>query len=238
VRQLQFAAVRAFLERGRLQRVMAAAHVPLRRRGFSLGDSHCGTFKCVIDNNKNCDDLRLITAGFLLGFPAGGGRIVANRGPYSESGPCCKRSMAVQGISRGGQAMTAVPVTLVTTATCALLNFWLGFRIGQFRGRFKVSVGDGGQEPLLRRMRAQANFIESAPFFLLLLLGLEMSGANRVALGIVAALFVLVRVAHAIGMERAENRHWRQLGAMGTGLTTLALVIWALVCAFEFCLGR
>jgi hypothetical protein len=34
----------------------------------------------MIDNNKNCDDLRLISAG----FPAGGGRIVANRGPYSE----------------------------------------------------------------------------------------------------------------------------------------------------------
>jgi len=44
VRQLQFAAVRALLELGRLERMMAAAHVPLRRRGFSLGDSHCGTF--------------------------------------------------------------------------------------------------------------------------------------------------------------------------------------------------
>jgi hypothetical protein len=31
-------------------------------------------------NNKNCDDLRR----FSLGNPNGGGRIVANRGPYSE----------------------------------------------------------------------------------------------------------------------------------------------------------
>jgi len=42
---------------------MAAAHVPLRRRGFSLGDSHCGTFDSY-DINKNCDDLRLISPGF------------------------------------------------------------------------------------------------------------------------------------------------------------------------------
>jgi hypothetical protein len=42
---------------------MAAAHVPLGRRGFSLGDSHCGTFKCNSDDNKNCDDLRLVSAG-------------------------------------------------------------------------------------------------------------------------------------------------------------------------------
>jgi hypothetical protein len=61
--QLEFAAVRAFLELGGLQRMMAAAHVPLRRRGFSLWDSHCGTFECKSDNNKNCDDLRLISAG-------------------------------------------------------------------------------------------------------------------------------------------------------------------------------
>jgi len=38
---------------------MAAAHVPLRRRGFSLWDSHCGTLHSN-DINKNRDDLRLI----------------------------------------------------------------------------------------------------------------------------------------------------------------------------------
>ena len=43
VRQLQLAAIRAFLEARRLQRMMAAAHVALRRRSFSLGDGHCGT---------------------------------------------------------------------------------------------------------------------------------------------------------------------------------------------------
>src|SRR5690348_7897553 len=69
VRKLQFAAVRAFLERRGLQRVMAAAHVPLGRRGFSLGDSHCGTFECLVDNNKNCDDLRLVSAGYPQAAP-------------------------------------------------------------------------------------------------------------------------------------------------------------------------
>jgi hypothetical protein len=67
VRQLELAAVRAFLELGSLQRMMAAAHVPLGRRGFSLRDSHCGTFEFKSDNNKNCDDLRLISAGATRG---------------------------------------------------------------------------------------------------------------------------------------------------------------------------
>ena len=134
--------------------------------------------------------------------------------------------------------MMPVPVTLATTAACAFLNMWLGARVGEFRGKFKVSVGDGGHEPLLRRMRAQANFIESAPIFLLLLGALELSGANRIALAVVAAIFLLVRVSHAIGMEGADQRRWRMIGAMGTGLTTLALAVWALICAFGFCLGR
>ena len=134
--------------------------------------------------------------------------------------------------------MSPVPVTLITTAACAGLNMWLGARVGKYRGKFKVSVGDGGHEPLLRRMRAQANFIEAAPIFLLLLLGLELSGANRLALAIIAAIFVLVRIAHPIGMESADQRRWRMTGAMGTGLTTLALVIWALICVFGYCLGR
>src|SRR5688572_29851054 len=46
VRQAKLAAIRAFLEIGRRQRVMAAAHVPLGRRSFSLRDSHCGT--CLV----------------------------------------------------------------------------------------------------------------------------------------------------------------------------------------------
>jgi hypothetical protein len=47
VRQLELAAIRAFLIVDRLQRMMAAAHVALRRRCFSFGDGHPGT--CSID---------------------------------------------------------------------------------------------------------------------------------------------------------------------------------------------
>jgi hypothetical protein len=43
VRQLQLTAVRAFLKRGRRQRVMAAAHVCASRARFSLRDGHLGS---------------------------------------------------------------------------------------------------------------------------------------------------------------------------------------------------
>jgi uncharacterized membrane protein YecN with MAPEG domain len=134
--------------------------------------------------------------------------------------------------------MTAVPVTLAATAGAILFNFWLSWRIGQYREDLKVSVGDGGHEPLLRRMRAQSNFIENAPFVLILIGALELSGANRWALGGIAALFALARISHAIGMDRAELGRWRMFGMMGTMLTNFALVIWAVVCAAELWLGR
>ena len=134
--------------------------------------------------------------------------------------------------------MTPVPVTLLTAAACALLNIWLGWRISQHRGQFQVSVGDGGHEPLLRRMRAQANFIENAPFFLVLLVGLELSEASRIGLALIAAIFVLARIAHAVGMDGGELKRWRKIGIQASTFTTLALTFWAIFCVAESCLGR
>ena len=124
--------------------------------------------------------------------------------------------------------MTILPVTLVMAAAAVFLNVWLGMRIARYRRDFKVSVGDGGHEPLLRRMRAQANYIESAPFVLILIAALEISGANRRGLGLIAVIYLLVRISHGIGMDSAELRRWRAIGAMGTGLVMVALGLWAI----------
>ena len=134
--------------------------------------------------------------------------------------------------------MTTIPVTLIAVAAAALLNGWLSARIGKLRGTYKVSVGDGGHEPLLRRMRAQANFVENASFFLLLLLGIELSGGNRIALAVALIVLIVARIAHAIGIEGGEQQRWRMVGMMGTTFVTLALIVWALGCAVAPALGR
>ncbi|GAA3902238.1 hypothetical protein GCM10022276_21170 [Sphingomonas limnosediminicola] len=124
--------------------------------------------------------------------------------------------------------MTQLPVTLSSAAACALLNIWLGSRISRLRGQFKVSVGDGGNDLLLRRMRAQANFIENAPFVLILLAGIELWGGNRLALQAIAAIFIMARIAHPIGMDGPQFRRWRMVGMMGSALVTVALAGWAI----------
>lgn len=133
--------------------------------------------------------------------------------------------------------MVPVPVTLATAAAAVLVNIWLSWRISRLRNELKVSVGDGGQEPLLRRMRAQANFIEYAPLFLILLAALEMSGANRIALAIIAAIFILSRIAHGIGMDGGDVQIWRRIGMPVTAFASIGLAVWALICALKLSSG-
>ena len=134
--------------------------------------------------------------------------------------------------------MVVVPVFLGTAAALALVNGWLVARTGKLRRQVGVSVGDGGNEALLRRMRAQANFIETAPLFLFLTLGLELSGANRIALTGAAVAFVLARISHGIGMEGGEKTRFRMYGMMTTSIATLALIAFAFTKLMELALTR
>jgi uncharacterized protein len=124
-----------------------------------------------------------------------------------------------------------LPVTLTIAAAAALLNLWLGLRITAARVRDKVLVGDGGLAPMTARMRAHANFAEYAPFVLILLALVELAGGWPTGLWIAGALFVVARVAHAFGMDRASANPLRAGGALVTWLVLAALAGWALAIA-------
>lgn len=134
--------------------------------------------------------------------------------------------------------MTPVPITLLSAAAAVAVHIWLGARVVRSRRDHKVKIGDGGNEAVLRRMRAQANFIENATLFLILLGGLELSGGNRLALGVIAAAFILARVAHPIGMDGPHLVRWRMAGMMTTVFALVALSLWAVFCAVGALLGR
>lgn len=121
-----------------------------------------------------------------------------------------------------------LPTTLCLTAAAVLINFWLGMRIGKLRHALKVSVGDGGHEPLLRRMRAQANFLESAPLTVILVAAVELAGKGGAWLAPAGAVFMLGRIAHAIGMDGAFKAG-RPIGMLTTYLFQLALIVVAVL---------
>jgi hypothetical protein len=124
-----------------------------------------------------------------------------------------------------------LPITLTIAGAAALLNIWLAWRVGRMRGTHKVSIGDGGREPLIARMRAQANFVEYTPFFLILLGLIELAIGSQTWLWIVAGLYILSRIAHAFGMDRPspDPLRLRMIGIIVTFLILLGLAVYAIV---------
>lgn len=121
-------------------------------------------------------------------------------------------------------------ITLVIAAAAALLNLWLATRVGRMRTAHKVSVGDGGNEAVIRRMRAHANYTEYTPFFLILLALVELAWGSNLWLWGVAIIYILGRIAHAFGMDGATRL--RMIGTITTLLVLLGLAIYALVIAY------
>ncbi|ASK89517.1 MAPEG family protein [Sphingorhabdus sp. SMR4y] len=122
-----------------------------------------------------------------------------------------------------------LPITLTVAGAAALINIWLMVRVGQVRGSEKVSVGDGGNEKVLRRMRAHSNYIESAPFVLLLVAAIELASATSPTwLWVVSGLYLLGRVAHGVGMDDGKFGKGRMVGTLITMLVLLGLGVYAI----------
>lgn len=125
-----------------------------------------------------------------------------------------------------------LPITLTFAAVAALLNIWLGVRVGQLRIREKVLTGDGGNQRIICRMRAHANYTEYTPFVLILIGALEYAGRWPFALWAVGAVYFLGRIAHAFGMDQPYPAKGRQIGTATTMLTLFGLAIWALITSY------
>ena len=126
-----------------------------------------------------------------------------------------------------------LPMTLTMAAASVLFNIWLARRVGQMRHAHKISIGDGGVEPLAARMRAQANFVEWAPFFLILLAGIELARGQPVWLWAISVLFIVVRILHAYGMDRAPGNALRTAGIVATVAILLGLSVYAIFLVYQ-----
>ena len=125
-----------------------------------------------------------------------------------------------------------LPTSLCLTAAAMLINFWLGMRCGKFRGSGGVSVGDGGNDMLMRRMRAQSNFIEQTPITLLGVALIELAGKGGMWLAPLGALFLIGRITHGIGMD-GGFKLGRPLGMVTGLLLQLALVVTAVYAVLQ-----
>jgi uncharacterized membrane protein YecN with MAPEG domain len=126
--------------------------------------------------------------------------------------------------------MTILPISLTIAAGAALLNIWLAMRVGRVRRTSEVFVGDGGNDALIRRMRAHSNYVENTAFVLILLALVELGMGSSIWLWGAGALYLVGRILHAIGMD---GMMWgRMVGTAITLLTQLGLAVTALVAVY------
>jgi len=120
-----------------------------------------------------------------------------------------------------------LPVALLTTLACLLLNLWSDTRIG----RARQLVGRGRAEAaatLAARQNAAASLHGNALFFLLLLALLELAEASAWLLGAASIAFLASRALLIAAPDLAPGRRARWLAVTVTLFAQAVLIVVAI----------
>ncbi|MES0875138.1 MAPEG family protein [Sinimarinibacterium thermocellulolyticum] len=121
-------------------------------------------------------------------------------------------------------------ITPLYAGLLAILFLVLSARVIQKRN--VVSLGDGGDPDLLRRIRGHANFAEYVPLVLVMMAMLEHGGAAPAwLLHVLGATLLLARVLHGIALSFTAS--WKFGRFYGTLLTFIVLVVAAALCIWR-----
>ena len=124
--------------------------------------------------------------------------------------------------------------SFIYVALSLIILYRISVNVIIFRRKHKVSLGDKGHEDLARRIRAQGNFTEFIPLFLISLIGLEWICSTKeipyylIYIHLIGITFILGRLFHIKGMYD-ESIFFRRNGMRITFysflLNGLALII-------------
>jgi len=99
---------------------------------------------------------------------------------------------------------TLIPITSLYAVLLAIYFVVVSVRVSLARGKTKISIGDGDNAFLLRRIRVQGNFAEYIPLALVLLLLAELQGLGSLWLHGAGALLLVGRLCMLYGLEYAS----------------------------------
>ncbi len=119
----------------------------------------------------------------------------------------------------------AVTVTPIYAVALALLFIWLSARVIFARRENNVGIGDGNNEDLSRRIRAQGNCSEYAPFGILLILLAELQGIGALWLHLSGLLLLTGRVLHGIGLTYPYGRFQTRVPGMAITFAAFFMAI-------------
>ncbi len=93
--------------------------------------------------------------------------------------------------------MPTLSITFYLTAIFAVMLVFLSVYTSLRRRDMKLAYGDAGDSQMNRRIRAHGNFVENAPFLILLTGALEYTDAPAFVVALVALAFLVARGLHA-----------------------------------------
>ena len=125
--------------------------------------------------------------------------------------------------------LSSLSITPIYIAILGLLFIPITMRAGLYRAKTQISIGTGDNPEMLRRMRGQANFVETVPLALILLITMELLGADSTWLHVLGSALVAGRVSHYIGLAEIGPMAFRVGGMIATLLTILVSSVWILV---------
>lgn len=121
----------------------------------------------------------------------------------------------------------SIAITPLYAGLLALFFVFLSARVITVRRQLQASLGDHGDQNLLKRLRVHANFAEYTPLALLLILMAEMLGTPSWAVHLMGIGLVIGRLAHAYGVGREPQS--LKLRTLGMVLTFVVLVFAATI---------
>jgi len=124
---------------------------------------------------------------------------------------------------------------MVTTLYAGILGLiYVGLSAYVIKGRFqyRVSLGDGGQEALTRRIRAHGNFIEYVPFAVILIILAEFEGISEMTIHGLGGFLVLGRFMHIMGVVYPQTSFICRRGGMV--ITFGVIVLSSILCVKSF----
>lgn len=124
--------------------------------------------------------------------------------------------------------MPAIPITLLFVGLFAVMHVPLTMAVGLYRAKTGIVFLDGGNETLLRRMRAQGNFTENVPIALLAMAAAELSGLPAWALWAGGGAVLAGRTLHAAAVIASGPVPMRANGMLLTLIPIAGFGLWTL----------
>jgi len=125
-------------------------------------------------------------------------------------------------------------ITGLYAALIALIYIFLCYKVVFYRRKNRVEIADGGNQEILRFIRAQGNASEYIPLVLILFAITEANAAPLWLLHGVGIVFVVARIIHPMGFVNKKGISFgRFYGTLLTWLIIVGLAILNLLYFFD-----